>query len=138
MFASLPVVPIASAQDKFYVRNVTCEAIDLEKSSGHGITIRTHRIADDLRLSDEAEGTGLLELNGRLQWLSLSRSWRCLPEKPQSAEERQWGFSRAATPEDPIIAQLQQRGQNTRFASLDNLPRYMLQGYQVVYDEACA
>jgi len=131
-----PIIPIARAQDKFYVRNVTSEAIELEKSSGHVITIPARRITDDLPLSDDAEVTRLLELNGRLQWLSLSRSWRFFPEKPQSADERQCGFPRGATPDDPIIAQLQQRGQNTRFARLDNLPRYLLQGYQLVYDEA--
>jgi hypothetical protein len=31
---------------------------------------------------------------------------------------------------------LQQRGKNVRFARPDNLPRYLLQGYQLVYDEA--
>jgi hypothetical protein len=131
-----PVLPIACAQDKFFVRDVTREAIELEKSSGHVITIPANRITDDLPVTGDPDATRLLELNGRLQWLSLSRNWRFFPEKPQSPEERQCGFYRVAAPEDPLISQLQQRGQNTRFARPDNLARYLLQGYQLVYDEA--
>jgi hypothetical protein len=131
-----PVLPIARAQDKFFVREVNSEAIELEKSSGHVISIPAHRITDDFPAPADSDGTRLLELNGRLQWLSLSRTWRFLPEKPQSPEERQYGFFRAAAPEDPLVIQLQQRGKNVRFARPDNLPRYLLQGYQLVYDEA--
>lgn len=131
-----PVLPIARAQDEYFVRNVTNDAVELGKSSGHIITIPARRITDDLPVPGDAQGMRLLELDGRLQWLSLSRSWRFFPEKPGSAEERQYGFSRATLPEDPIIQQLQERGQKTRFARLENLPRYLHKGYQLVYDEA--
>jgi hypothetical protein len=131
-----PVLPITRAQDEYFVRNVTNDAVELGKSSGHIITIPARRITDDLPVSDDTQGLRLLELDGRLQWISLSRSWRFFPEKPGSTEERQYGFSRATLPEDPIIRQLQERGQNTRFARLENLPRYLHKGYQLVYDEA--
>jgi len=132
-----PVLPVARSQDTFFVRDVTSEVIDLEKSSsGHIISIPAQRVTDDLPVPNDLDCTRLLELNGRLQWLSLSRSWRFFPDRPQSAEERQCGFSRAAAPEDPVITQLQQRGQDTRFARRDNLARYLLQGYQLVYDES--
>jgi hypothetical protein len=45
------------------------------------------------------------------------------------------GFGRDASPTDPIIKQLEARGQITRFANRDNIPRYQQQGYQTVYDE---
>ena len=132
-----PVLPNGRAQDQFFVRDVTSEAVELEKSSsGHVITIPAHRITDELPVSGDPDCERLLELNGRIQWLSLGRTWRFFLEKPQSPEERQFGFSRIAAPEDPIIMQLQQRGPKTRFARSDNLPRYLLQGYQLVYDEA--
>jgi hypothetical protein len=85
--------------------------------------------------TDEREPR-LIELDGRLQWLSISRSWRFLPEKPRSSEERQYGFSRAISPEDPLISQLQARGQTATFVRRDNIPQYEVRGYQLVYDEA--
>src|SRR5712671_4790408 len=90
-----PVLPAARAQDTFFVRAVTPQGVELGKSSsGHVITIPAQRITDDLPVANDPDCTRLLELNGRLQWLSLSRSWRFFPDKPLSAEERQYGFSR--------------------------------------------
>jgi hypothetical protein len=131
-----PVLPIARARDEYIVRSVTSEAVELEKSSGHIITIPASRIADDLSVAGPNQEPRLLDLNGRLQWLSLRRAWRFLPEKPQSNDERQYGFSRATSPDDPIIKQLQERGQKIRFARRDRIARYQDDGYQVVYDES--
>jgi hypothetical protein len=131
-----PVLPIARARDEYFVRNVTSEAVELEKSSGHVITIPAHRIADDLVATAPDRGLRLLDLDGRLQWLSFSRSWRFLPEKPRSNEERQYGFSRATSPDDPIIKQFQERGQKIRFTRRDRIARFEDDGYQVVYDES--
>jgi hypothetical protein len=131
-----PVLPIARALDIYFVREVTEEFLEVEKSSGHVFAVPVSRIAADIPLPNESEAGRLLELEGRVQWLSLKREWQFLPQKPTFPEEREHGFFRAAAADDPIIRQLEGRGQTVRFARPENLPRYEQEGYQIVYDNA--
>ena len=131
-----PVLPVARALDTYFVREVTEECLELEKSSGHVFSVPVSRIAADIPVPNELEAGRLLELEGRVQWLSLKREWQFFPQKPTSPEEHEHGFSRAAVADDPIIRQLEGRGQAVRFAHPENLPRYEQEGYQLVYDDA--
>lgn len=130
-----PVLPLQSAHDAYLVQQISGDVLELVQT-GTGDLVRLPMSYVRRELPSPGElATATLELEGRLQWLSLSRMWRLFPEKPTTLQERQYGFARAAASDDDVIRMLEGRGQTVRFASEGNIPRYASQGYQIVYDD---
>jgi hypothetical protein len=63
-----------------------------KEGSGCTIEIPTSFIEKDHRFSGSTPG--LVQLAGRLQWISVSQRWRLFPEKPEAGPHGEHGFSR--------------------------------------------
>jgi hypothetical protein len=127
-----PVIPIAHGQAVWVVRRLVGEVLELEKTG----TFITQIMVPLSRITIIPSGPGsplTFDLAGRLQWVTLDRTWRYIGERPPAQDE--YGFGRSADDTDELILQLQQRGDKVRFASQDRIAHYRSQGYEIVYDD---
>lgn len=86
-----PGVPNYPAFD-FQVRAADERIVSLERiGSGHQVVIPVGAISEIMWQGDSAPP--ILKLNGRLQWLTASKTWKFFPQAP-GTEERQFGFSK--------------------------------------------
>jgi hypothetical protein len=79
-----------------------------------------------------------LQLDGRLQWLTLQGVWKFFSESPKSQHEKEFGFAKTTTASDPVVIricdELKSRGyQVDRFVPHDMRSR-VGHGWEVVYD----
>jgi hypothetical protein len=77
-------------------------------------------------------------LDGRLQWISPSRSWKTFPEAPSTPTERQFGLPKTSSFRDPrvqeMIAALACYGRTVRFSREDRIGERFAEGWQIIYD----
>jgi hypothetical protein len=76
-------------------------------------------------------GPGLLELAGRLQWISTRQVWEICPEKPASGPEGEYGLGKSVDFDFPRRAGLQG---NFGWSRQDKLPLRLSQGRFIFYD----
>ena len=101
----------------------------VKKGSGHSITIPLDRIA----IVPAAQGEPrLLQVDGRIQWLTAKCFWQFLPERPLDG----FGIGKAASPGDRYVVQLQERLKALGHYTQWNFEHEATYGsYQVVYDD---
>jgi len=105
--------------------------------SGQSVTVPLGRIIEIIWRGDNDKPE--VNLNGRLQWLTLQGEWKFFPERPESQEEKQYGFGKPTNRSDPVVNQvwgeLQSRGyrQLARFMPQE-MQRRVNHGWDVIYD----
>jgi len=132
-----PTIPRFAERDMFSIRELTNDALTVEKeSTDEALSIPASRISDIL-FHDSKADTPVLVLDGRLQWLSTIQRWRFFPEKPDAASPL--GFSKPSVTSDPtaarLCAELQRKGFTMGWAAEAEIPGKQNGAYQVVYDD---
>jgi hypothetical protein len=97
-----PAVPSDFNTDLYEIETLDAEEVVVKKGSGHTVTIPIDRIA--IVPTGPGEPT-LLQVDGRVQWLTARRFWQFLPEKPADG----FGIGKAASPGDRHVVKLQER-----------------------------
>jgi hypothetical protein len=134
-----PILPLRCQQDEFRFAELREYELVLKKpGSWHdSIPIPLSRLKEPL-FSGANEPVTLV-LDGRLQWLSVPRSWKVFPEAPTTEHERLIGFSKFSSANDPRIHEIQaaltRHGIRVGFVRENRLGEVFGQGKQVVYDD---
>ncbi len=133
-----PIFPQIYESDELIVRDVTDEWLSIEKpGSGQGFLLPCSRVLGVVRMSDG--DPYVVDLNGRMQLITSTRSWRFFLERPDTPDERRFGLCKVSSLKDPkaiaIIDKLTSFGIESRFTSLRNIGDRTAQGWQIVYDE---
>ena len=126
-----PAIPIIALGGIYTVRNANGDMLELHKDGSCQKTwIPMRRVTFIAAAPHEIP---YLQLDGRLQWLTLAQSWRFFPESPLPHDEL--GLGRSSDDHDLVIAKLQSRGDQIRFADRGKIASHMSNGYEVVYDD---
>jgi len=134
-----PILPVRCQQDEFRFAELREYELVLKKpGSWHdSVPIPLSRLKEPL-FSGANEPVTLV-LDGRLQWLSVPRSWKVFPEAPTTTQERLIGFSKFSSANDPRVQEIQaaltRHGIRVGFVREDRLGEVFGQGKQVVYDD---
>ncbi|MBL8240545.1 MAG: toll/interleukin-1 receptor domain-containing protein [Bryobacterales bacterium] len=133
-----PIFPQIYESDELIVRDVTDEWLSIEKpGSGQGLLLPCSRVLGVVRMSDG--DPYVVDLNGRMQLITSTRSWRFFLERPDTPDERRFGLCKVSSLKDPkaiaIIDKLTSFGIESRFTSLRNIGDRTAHGWQIVYDE---
>ena len=131
-----PAIPAKAEIDKFQVQEVTSDALVVEKlSSGHRIQIPIGRVAEVLVLAPGEPP--VVQLDGRLQWLTISDSWKFFDLKPDPASP--YGFHKPSHLQDvcafDIGEALKKRGGRMGWRLERDLPGSLVRGVEIVYDD---
>ena len=133
-----PLVPYDKG-DEFVLAEVKSDGITLEKgSSDHTVTIPRSRVAELLPVGQREPPTVLL--HGRLQWITLKKSWRFFPERPDPNDPLRLGLAREAGRQEPFVLslgqQLEPKGFRVAWSCRDKLADRLAAGtHEVFYDE---
>lgn len=131
-----PTFPRKAELDEFQLQEVKQDVAVFQKlSSGHQVNIPTSRVTEILPVS--ASGSPVLRLEGRLQWVTPSESWRFFEEKPEP--DSVLGFHKPSHLHDPtattITNQNREKGYEPGWASEVDLPGREGTDLEIVYDE---
>ncbi len=129
-------IPSKAEQDKFHVREATLNVVVAEKlSSNHIVHIPTSRITEILAV--EPNEPPVVLLDGRLQWLTLSKVWKFLEEKPPLGSH--FGFSKISYPTDSHATEIENKlrtmGYDPRWKVEERIAPALAGGAEVFYDE---
>jgi hypothetical protein len=118
-----PTVPCRH-NNSFRVYSVEHAAVVFTKSNGENITVPVERIEDVL--DSGASESAIVQLNGRLQWLTLRERWRFFPEKPPSPDALCAGLGKQLTTQgvlaNRIYGELRNAGYGFRWSNPENVP----------------
>ncbi len=131
-----PIIPSNEAQDKFQVQEVSHEVVTLAKlSGGLPVHIPAGRICEVLHFGNS--DVPALLLDGRLQWVTASESWKFFEDKP--GPDSSLGFSKISSNNDPraleIIESHKKRGFKFYWDHIVNLGARLGDGWELVYDD---
>jgi tetratricopeptide (TPR) repeat protein len=131
-----PIVPQSSAQDYFQVQQIDLEILLLFKTSNEQtVEIPLRRVIEILPNANN--DPAVLELSGRLQFLTLAKRWKFFPETVPSDSD--YGLGKASSPEDlqsrGIYAQLDQKQIPYCWDSKNNLSGRLAKGWMIFYDD---
>jgi len=103
-----PVIPAQFENPFFQVRELNANTVVLEKSSSnHLIEIPSSRITEILTTPREAP---TLMLNGRVQWITMQKEWKFVPDPPPTAEDGFLGCARIVGGlQDPYVREIEQQ-----------------------------
>lgn len=129
-------IPSKAEQDKFHVREATLNVVVAEKlSSNHIVRIPTSRITEIL--AAEPNEPPVVLLDGRLQWLTLSKVWKFLEEKPPLGSH--FGFSKISYPTDSHATEIENKlrtmGYDPTWKVEERIAPALAGGAEVFYDE---
>jgi hypothetical protein len=124
-----PIFPIEYADKDFRIEKITETGdIEVEKmDSQHHILIPISKIKDVIRNINQPS---TIEINGRIQWVSIINSWRYFPQNSKD----EFGISKTATDLARITEELKKRNIQSRFCSLRELGSKIGEMWQVFYD----
>jgi hypothetical protein len=95
-----PIIPEKCAEDEFRIGDVGSGSVQFEKlGSGHRVTVPIGRISEALTM-DASEKSATVVLAGRLQWISMSQSWKFFLEVPPLVTGLQIGFGKPSSAMD--------------------------------------
>jgi hypothetical protein len=119
----VPTVPLRH-HNSFTVDTVDAAAVVFKKANDEYVTVPTERI--EAVMEAPAHEPAAVQLNGRLQWLTIRERWRFLPEKPPSPDPLCLGLGRQVTLQgeysNQIGARLRQAGYTYRWSNPVNVP----------------
>ncbi len=131
-----PAIPQRTESQEFQVQEVNSDSVLVEKlSSGHRIHIPIGRVAEVLVLAPGEPP--VVQLDGRLQWLTISDSWKFFDLKPDPASP--YGFHKPSHLQDvcafDIGEALKKRGGRMGWRLERDLPGSLVRGVEIVYDD---
>jgi hypothetical protein len=131
-----PIVPTAFEQDTFFIREVKADVITLTAPApGYTAHIPTSRVSEVLFFGYSDKPQVLLD--GRLQLISTTDSWKFFDEKP--SPDSPLGFCKPSGITDPrpreIQKQQEARGMKFHWGALAEIGRRFEEGYRIVYDD---
>lgn len=131
-----PAIPQRTESQEFQVQEVNSDSVLVEKlSSGHRIHIPIGRVAEILVLAPGEPP--VVQLDGRLQWLTISDSWKFFDLKPDPASP--YGFHKPSHLQDvcafDIGEALKKRGGRMGWQLERDLPGSLVRGVEIVYDD---
>jgi hypothetical protein len=119
----VPTVP-SRHRNSFRVCTVDAATVVFRKANHENVTIPTERIEAVMEALPDEPAT--VQLNGRLQWLTIRERWRFFPEKPPSVDPLCLGLGKQVISQgeysNQIGAQLRQAGYSFRWSNLANVP----------------
>jgi hypothetical protein len=127
----VPTVPNRH-HNSFRVSTVDAATVVFRKANYEDITVPTERI--EAVMAAPPHEPAIVQLNGRLQWLTIRERWRFFPETPPSADPLCLGLGKQVISQgeysNQIGAQLRQAGYTFRWSTLPNVP-----SAEVFFDE---
>lgn len=125
-----PIIPVDYSRREFMLQGIKeTGEIEVQKlDSNHHILIPMSKIKE---IIPNLNQHFTLEIEGRLQTLSLHRSWRYFPENPKD----EFGIRKSVVNTDSIVQELRNRDIDSRFCSIMDLESNMGMLWQVFYDE---
>lgn len=132
-----PIIPRKKEPDEFQVEAASDKTLSLIKlSSGHYIELPMPRIQEVLFTTDLEPPT--IVLNGRLQWVSITASWRFFPEYPQTDRQKNLGFEKLSSLNDCRVRMLQQQlepnGIRFHFSHEANISTSESKNWEIFFD----
>lgn len=125
-----PIVPRQHEQSEFCVENEKADYLTFKKlDSSRQVDIPKSFVEQIHKLGDAKPA--LLQLAGRLQWISAKRNFELFHEKPPAGPAGAYGIGKDVDP--GYVAQLAIPG-TCSFVREDRLPRLLLQRWWVYYD----
>jgi len=125
-----PIFPLSKRESEFLAKEIVRESDILRLTkldSDHTIQIPIQKIKTILPSRSAAV---TLELNGRLQLLSLSSEWRFFPEAP---DDNDLGVGKRGSLTDPRVNELSKK-MGAHFFPLNVLAKFQHLGWQILYD----
>lgn len=134
-----PTIPRRAEMELFQLRKVETDVVVVAKlSSEQEVRIPTKKV-DDLLLFGSygnSEPPALI-LDGRLQWITPTESWRFFRDPPKP--DCLFGFPKPSSLEDPrakiLCNKIRERGWQPGWASERGLTDQLGESYEIVYDE---
>jgi hypothetical protein len=130
-----PSIPRPIAHREYSVQHVEASGIVLrERPAGALLNIKAASVAqlNSVRGQKPAE----LVLKGRMQWITATRQWMVLPEKPSVDSE--YGLYKQASDSDPrvveFIEQLRQQGFAVWWVPVAGVGEFLAGGGEIIYD----
>jgi hypothetical protein len=118
-----PTVP-QNHYNSFTVQTVDGSTVVFRKANGEDVTVPTQRIEDVLETTPPEPAS--VQLNGRLQWLTLRERWGFFSDKPPSPDPLCIGFGKQVPSGGEFInriaAQLRDAGYSYRWSNPVNVP----------------
>ena len=132
-----PIIPQNREMDEFQIEAASEKTVSLIKlSSGHYIEFPMPRVQEVLFTTDNEPPT--IILNGRLQWVSVTASWRFFPESPRIDREKFLGFEKPSSLNDNRVRALQQelgpKGVRFHFSHEANVSFSESKGWEIFFD----
>lgn len=129
-----PTVPRRAVRDSFRVVEETPECYRLEKvTNANRFLIPKAKVRHTLPGDD----VPTLELDGRLQWLTIPERWRYFPEP--IINDQEFGNFKRSFIGDPAVAKLESnlasRGRRVTWVALNRVAEFLSQGSEVFYDD---
>jgi hypothetical protein len=129
MFHVRPMFPPQFNIDLFDVNELDDESVVVKKTSGHLVTIPLDRLTV---VSTGQASAPLVQVDGRIQWLSGPMIWQFLPERPQDG----FGIGKYSSPGAIDVNRLQKALKAKGYESQWNFEHEATRdGYQVAYDD---
>lgn len=124
-----PIFPIDYADRDFRIEKILeIGEVEVQKlDSNHHILISVSKIKDVIRNINQPT---TIQIEGRIQLVSILRSWRYFPENPID----EFGISKTGTDMARISEELRKRGIESRYCSLRELGSKMSEMWQIFYD----
>jgi hypothetical protein len=133
-----PALPASkSAFDSYVVVEVNDKTVRLKNtSSNQPVTVPLGRLIEILWRGDDDKPE--LNVNGRLQWVTLQGEWKFFPDRPEERDAKEFGFGKPTSPSDRVVnevcRELQSRGYQLARFSPQQLRMRRNHGWEVVYD----
>jgi hypothetical protein len=125
----VPIVPRKHEQSEFMLEKVADECLSVKKlDSGRQVLIPKSFVEKIHRFGDSKPA--LMQLNGRLQWISAKRNFECVPGLPPTGQAGLYGIGKNVDSRYPM-----RLGISGAFARIDRLPEVLSRGWHVYYDE---
>ena len=123
-----PIVPRQHEQSEFMLMEDSDECLVFQKmDSQRAVDIPKSFIEKIRKFSDSRPA--LVQLSGRLQWVSTKRSFELFPDKPPSGNDGTYGIGKDVDNGYPV-----RLGVEGRFGREDRLPEILGRGWSIFYD----
>jgi len=124
-----PTFPPDFNVDRYTIESVDADETVLQKGSGHIVTVPIDQLVIGPMSGSEPV---LLQVQGRIQWLSVTRRWQYLPDRPRDG----FGVPKSASPGERRVNAVQESLKSMGHYTQWNLEHEATQGsYQIVYDD---
>lgn len=130
-----PSIPRPTERREYQVQHVEDSCVVLrQRLADPPLSIAAAAVAEVRSARERHPAT--LVLKGRLQWITATRQWTVLPERP--AEDAEHGLHKLTSSSDDrvigFIEQLRQQGYSAWWVPVESVREFLSQGGEIVYD----